>query len=400
MKQSMQKGDRCRVIYPRGDRSRSRAGLWPAELLYRAASGAVRLARRRTQPLWSDTVVTSIGNLEVGGNGKTPFAVHVLERLVAGGCRVVYVSRGFSGSAERLAACTVVPAREAHCESDRGTDKERGLAGLGGIRVIQDRDGDVYQALGDEGAMVAMRLPQVPMVLCRDKRRAVDVARRLFRPTHIILDDAFQSWSCPRHVDVVLLDAANPLGNGRLLPAGTLREGAGALRRADMVGFNLGASPRGDSFDGDELARRRRWLLGLTGRDMPVFGLARRLAFYRPGEDGVGAAPAGPVVSLSSIARPQRFDDVLVASGWDVRLSIRYPDHHRYSESDGGHIESLLRAEGIPAVVTTEKDWVKLRALDGPVGNVWVARLEMDVAGDDPIERIEKPQAMRPAALS
>jgi tetraacyldisaccharide 4'-kinase len=352
----------------------------PASILYAAVAEVVRgwQARRRRRPV-TDAVIISVGNLEVGGSGKTPLAAHLAQELTRRGHRSAYVSRGYRSQAERLSEVSVVV--------PTGTNPE-GWASSG-VRILRGVPEGLPAIIGDEGAMVVIRCPGVPLAFSRRKRRAIEVVTALFRPTHVVLDDAFQSWSVRRDVDIVLLDAERPLGNGRVLPAGTLREGPQALRRAHIIGFN------GISGD-DALREHARWVHRMVGRPLPVFGIRRNLSFYRDGVQ-LGPGPSGRVAALSSVGRPRRFEESLVANQLDVAHSFRFPDHFRYRKDDIRLIERELASRGIEILVTTEKDWVKLRATGAPQVNLWVARLELEVIGDDPVLICEKPQAV-PAA--
>jgi tetraacyldisaccharide 4'-kinase len=355
-----------------------------------------------------DAVVVSVGNIEVGGNGKTPFAAYLVGELTRRGQRPAYVSRGFKSEAEGLGAATVlVPGSTDPCG-----------ALPPGVRILRSDSPVLSRAVGDEGAMIARRCPDAPLGFGRDRRRAVDAVSALFAPTHIVLDDAFQSWRVARDADIVLLDARHPLGNGRVIPAGSLREGVRALERADAIGFNgiesgladragsggaggeVGCVPAG-ALSEARLEPLREWTLRAVTRPVPIFGIRRVLSLARPG--AVGASSAGeeklgsPVAALSSVGRPRRFEDALARLGVTVGLAIRYPDHYRYGALDIVRIEAILTARGIGGVVTTEKDWTKLRDVGPPRVDLIIARLDLEVVGDDPLRICEKPRGA-PAA--
>jgi tetraacyldisaccharide 4'-kinase len=205
----------------------------------------MRAARRPRSAVPGLPRVVSVGNLEVGGSGKTPLALWLVERAAAAGRRVAYASRGFASAAEHGPLVTVVPAHD-------GAPP----ASLAGLRIVARSAPGLADAAGDEAAVVAARAPAVPLVLARDKRRAVDVAGHLGAEI-VVVDDAFQSFALARHVDVLLLDSLHPLANGRVLPAGRLREAPSAIGRADIVVFN-GAGSTAD-IDASK-ARVARWL--------------------------------------------------------------------------------------------------------------------------------------------
>jgi tetraacyldisaccharide 4'-kinase len=353
----------------------------PASFLYERICGAVRSVRTgRRRSLDAGAVVVSVGNLEVGGNGKTPFSIYLVNELACRGHRPLFASRGYKSTAESLSAVTVVAPRSA--------EPRRWVPSA--VRLLRGVTGGLAEAIGDEGAMVAMRCPDAPLVFSHDRRRAIEVGCAMFEPTHVVLDDAFQTWGVERDVDIVLLDAEHPLGNGRVLPAGSLREAPSALRRADVVGFN------GVDRD-DRLAVLARWAHETVGRPVPVFGMRRCLSFLDATSGAPAERPDGTVAVVSSIGRPHRFEASLVAEGITIGLSLRFPDHFRYGRDDVRRIEGMLRTRGLERVVTTEKDWVKFREVGAPRARLWVARLELAVLGMDPVRRCEKPQAS-PAA--
>jgi tetraacyldisaccharide 4'-kinase len=391
------------ILYPAGGGSIHRApatrgalstALSPASFLYGLASRTLRdrrMGRRRSLDV--STVVASVGNLEVGGNGKTPLAIHLLNALVSRGDRPVYVSRGFRGQAERVAPVTVlVP-----------LDIEPSRLPEASVRLVrQDAEG-LSRVVGDEGAVVTERCPRVPLVLSPNRRSAIRTACAMFEPSHVILDDAFQTWGLHRDVDIVLLDAEMPLGNGRLLPAGSLREWPEALARADAIGFNGLVSA-------DGLVPLRKWAVDLVGREVPVFGIRRTLSLTRvvrgaetSEEKRSAAADAsdkeGPVGVLCGIGRPSRFEGSLAALGLDIRVSLRYPDHYRYTDDDVRRVDYLLSQRNIGYLITTEKDWVKMREVEPLSAAVGVARLELDIVGDDPVDICGKPRVTPAASL-
>ncbi len=272
--------------------------------------------------------VVSIGNLAVGGAGKTPAVIAVARRLIARGRIVAVLSRGYG--AVRADARVV-------------SDGARLLLGAA--------EG------GDEPVLVARRLPGV-RVLCGPRR--ADLARGAVRELGadaLLLDDGFQHRALGRDLDVVVLDAANPFGNGRLLPAGPNREPRGALRRARLVWLS-----RADQADADALAALRALARAATGLDAvesrhaPVDVVDGSLvrAF------GADALYGRRVLLLAGIARPEGFRRTLAAMGAEIAAEWIFPDHHRFVLAD---LEGALRradAARCDLVVTTEKDAVRL----------------------------------------
>ena len=189
---------------------------------------------RSPLPLPDDPCIVSIGNLEWGGTGKTPCVMALCEALSERGYSPVVVTRGYGSVAERSGPY-IVPSRAGPVgpEGLRCIEEE----GLGDRVVGGGTRGAVPLArlIGDEAALYRAR--GLPVVIDGRRERALEVAARLFEPTHLILDDAFQRRSLPRDADILLLDGERPFGTGELMPLGSLRERPEAARRADIVIF-------------------------------------------------------------------------------------------------------------------------------------------------------------------
>lgn len=281
--------------------------------------------------------VIAIGNLTVGGTGKTPMAIHVAGLLQQLGYRVAVISRGYRGLAEKTGGVV----------SDGAN-----------LRMT------AAQA-GDEPYLMALLLPGVPVVVGRSRVRAGLCALAAFGVDVLVLDDAYQHLQLARDLNLLLLDQAAPFGNGQVLPRGVLREPISALTRADAVVFTRAA---GNVGHGGEVAR----LPGL-GTGVPVF-----YCRHRPYVGGV--VPAGkhrmeaalprtaaadlagpPTVAFSGIARNDDFLQTLVGLGVRLTATLAFPDHHRYSEKDLQRIQRAARRTGARQLVTTHKDFVRIQ---------------------------------------
>jgi len=282
--------------------------------------------------------VICVGNLTAGGTGKTPMAIHLARRLTRQGYRVALVSRGYGGRSEKAGGVV----------SD-------------GRRILMDA-----AAAGDEPCLMARRLPGVPVVVGADRFRAGMLAVHRLGARVVVLDDAFQHLSLDRDFNLVLMDAECPLGNGYLLPRGTLREPVSALHRAQAVVLT-----RADRLAGDALARRVGQVASLAA-PAPVFTAAHvsrirglipageRQMIPAPGNSGRPAELNG--VRVLVFAGVARNDDVLRnPAGFGCRLAGRlaFGDHHRYSERDRTAIVAAARSSRADWLVTTEKDYVR-----------------------------------------
>jgi tetraacyldisaccharide 4'-kinase len=302
--------------------------------------------------------VISIGNLSVGGAGKTPAAMAVAARLQARGRKVAVLSRGYG--AVRSDARVVSDGREVLLSSAEG---------------------------GDEAVLVARRLPGVS-VLCGPRRAVLArLALGSLGADVLLLDDGFQHRALARDLDVVVLDAGNPFGNGHLLPRGPNREPRTSLQRAGLVWLSRveGATPA-------QLEALRALSREATGHDpvesrhAPVDLLDGALrASY-----GLEALRGRRVRLLSGIARPGAFRRTVEALGAEVTAEHRFGDHHRFRH---GELQRVLGADGSAAgapewIVTTEKDAVRLGIEDAAHPALRVLRIEAQVVrGEDVLSR-------------
>lgn len=305
--------------------------------------------------------VISVGNLAVGGSGKTPAALEVVRRLLLRGRRVALLSRGYGATR-----------RDARVVSD-------------GSRLLLADAG----LAGDEPLLLARREPAL-RVLCGPRRAelaAIAVGR--LGADALVLDDGFQHRALGRDLDLVVLDGANPWGNGRLLPRGPNREGRPALRRSQLAWIS-----RVDQ--GDEAGLRAlRALAGeATGRppvesrhavaDILDGGLGRSL--------GRGALAGRRLLLLAGIGRPQGFRRTVEGLGATVGAERLFPDHHRFTDAELAAAFEAARAAGCDGVVTTEKDAIRLSTRWAGEAMLQVVRIEAEVLRggellDEAIER-------------
>jgi tetraacyldisaccharide 4'-kinase len=261
------------------------------------------LRRRLRRP------VVSIGNLAVGGRGKTPLTAYVARTLLEMGERPAILSRGYGR-------------RES----------------VDGVVVVRDADGiraDLARA-GDEPLMLARQLPGASVLSCADRYLAGRLAEHQLGSTVHVLDDGFQHLQLDRDVDLVIV-AREDIAHPNTLPTGRLREPLDTMIAADAI---LAA-------DGDVAVN-----VEPASAAPPVFRI-RRSAIAAPPDDQASVAIAG-------IANPGRFFDELRAASWKLADTIAYRDHHAYSPRDMHRILHRVAQTGAVRIVTTEKDGVRL----------------------------------------
>ena len=293
--------------------------------------------------------VLSVGNLTVGGTGKTPTVAWIVERLLARGRRPAVVSRGYGGD-----------------------------AGSGPL-VVSTGDGPLCPAetSGDEPWLLARELTGAFVVVGSDRRLGVEKARQLGADT-VVLDDGFQHRRLARELDIVLLDAEKPFGNGYLLPAGPLREPVEGLARANVV-IVTRSDPAG-RYDLIEKTVRKH------NPAAPILRAGhRRVGFFDA--DGHAAPRPTRVMAFCGIGNPESFRSDLQTEGCEVARFSARRDHHRYSDAE--LVELRRSAELLDAVpVTTEKDLARLggRSPFGGGRGLLVLRIAVVVYDPEPLD--------------
>ncbi|HET6177823.1 MAG TPA: tetraacyldisaccharide 4'-kinase [Candidatus Sulfotelmatobacter sp.] len=262
--------------------------------------------------------VISVGNLSVGGSGKTPFVLLLGELLKMRGIKFDVLSRGY-GRASR------------------------------GVLLV-DPSG-LPQQFGDEPLLIARKL-QVPVIVGEDRYEAGRFAESKFGPQLHLLDDGFQHRAVARDFEIVLVTP--PDANDRLLPAGRLREPLRALQRADAVVLASGATAESFPLEGRLVWRVRR---GIVPQNVP----------------------ARPIV-FCGIARPQNFVLQLRAANLDPVAEAFYRDHHAYSEKDVRELLELKQKSDAGGFVTTEKDAVNLGGYLAALAPLAVVPVKMELS--------------------
>ncbi len=288
---------------------------------------AYRKRKRKTLP----GVVVSIGNLTAGGTGKTPATFMLAKWALDEGYRVAILSRGYGG-------------------------RHKG-------RVLEVSDGNDMKATpaeaGDEPCLLARRLKGIPVVVAKKRYFAGLYAHERFGTNFFVLDDGFQHLDLHRGLDLVLMDASSPFGNGHLLPWGPLREPIAGLERADA--FLITRSGHDGSAEAlmDEL--KREW------PDKPVFRsdhVPEKIVF--PADEAVhneDFLKGKRVVAFAGIARPEGLMKMLTDLGADVVSFKEFKDHHPFQR---GEIQALMnerKSLHADYLLTTEKDWVRMEGI-------------------------------------
>ena len=315
------------VVWNRRRRARSRTG---REVAQRAAGAA------------AGTPLIVVGNLSVGGTGKSPLVQHLVSRLQTAGHRVGIVSRGYGGAPQR--APLLVEPRSDPAE------------------------------VGDEPVMHA-RLCQVPVCVCIDRPRAAEYLVARHGATLLIADDGLQHYPMQRSHEIVVVDGQRGFGNGWLLPAGPLREPVSRLQHVDLVAVQVSGNQLGKPTTIDCLPGG----VAATGLSLPASGsfalrLTQAVNLVTGEAMAIEALPHGRVHAVTGLGNPQRFFDALRSRGFEV-VEHAFADHHRFTA------DQLQFHDDCPILVTS-KDAVKIDRLDitAPVVYDMRVSLQPDVA--------------------
>jgi tetraacyldisaccharide 4'-kinase len=276
-----------------------------------------RMERRPQRQRRLSKPVISVGNLSMGGTGKTPVVAAIAQWLVSAGHRPSILSRGYG--------------REDHVD---------------GVVVI-DRDASVAQT-GDEPLMLSRQVPEATVCVSPDRYLAGTLAETLGCTVHV-LDDGFQYIELGRDLDI-LVTTVGEIPNGRVMPMGRLREPQDAAARAHFLAVT-------DATAG--AASAEAWALGISQSCGSLRKLGEPLGI---GGQGSGIRDARILV-VAGIANPDRFVTSLRDAGHNVVDAMTFPDHHRYSAKDLRAIEAKMKNAGADAVCTTDKDSVRFESL-------------------------------------
>jgi tetraacyldisaccharide 4'-kinase len=301
-----------------------------------------------------DCPVVSIGNLTVGGTGKTPAVELAVRTLIELGHRPGVLSRGYGR---------------------RGS----------GVQVVADAASirlDAEEA-GDEPFLLARRLPGVPVVVGANRFEAGRLARDRFGITAAVLDDGFQHRTVHKDLEVVMARASSPWGNGRLLPGGSLREPLGALARAHLL-VATGARRAEDAAEVvATVARLAPAVPVLTAVHVPTEAFESRLMRFVP----LSAFDGARLLAFAGIGSPAGFRLTLEETAVEVVQFARFADHHWYTREDLARLDRQAAEAQADGLITTEKDWVRLRTLPALKRPVYVLSVRLRLTSGEALWR-------------
>lgn len=329
----------------------------------RAVQTRLALYRRRImRPQELGCMVASIGNLTVGGTGKTPVAEMLARELNKRGRRVAILSRGYKS----------VPRPFLH----RLRNKIFKHLDLFPPRIVSDGNKVLLDSrlAGDEPHMLAKNLPGVCVLVDKDRVKSGLHALRHFDSDILLLDDGLQYQRLRHRMDIVLVDRQSPFGNEHLLPRGTLREPPENLRRASFIIITKSGPQPDDAL----LARLRR--LNPTAPIIECTHAPRHWVDIMSGEKfPLDYLKGKHVGAMSGIARPESFEEGVRALGVNVEITKAFADHHRFTKKEILRFLEWCDRRSLDALVTTEKDAVRFPDIDHPQVPMLFLRVEIEI---------------------
>jgi len=292
--------------------------------------------------------VISVGNITWGGTGKTPLVSYIASLLNKSGRKIAIISRGYKRKEDSASA----------------------------IRK------DYSYIMGDEPYMLQKRLPGIPVIVDRNRKRSIIKAISEYGVDTVILDDGFQQWGIKKDLEVVTIDAMNPFGNGFLLPRGILRQPLSTLKAADIFVLTKTDLVSDLRFVKLELARINPDAMIIDSVHNPKDFIMLK---DESGSLGIDTLKGRTVALFCAIGDPDSFKGVVEKLGMNIGVFFRFRDHHRYTQHDLDNIIHEAKRNRIHTLITTEKDAVRIEGLSTEAGDleIYVLRIDLKIKDNE-----------------
>jgi tetraacyldisaccharide 4'-kinase len=302
--------------------------------------------------------VISVGNITLGGTGKTPLVIYLAEKLKEKNENVAILTRGYKRKKKEMVELTQ-----------------------------KTRDKIKWEDAGDEPYLMAQRLSGVPILVSKNRCRSGDYAVGKHDARFLILDDGFQHLKLFRDLDVVVIDSINPFGNGRLLPAGILRESPSSLKRADV--FVLTKTDQGSKKN--KLIQRLNRLNPKAPIVESVYRIRTVKKLFEGSAINAKELENKPALAFSGIGNPESFESSLRQLRIRILKHRKYPDHFPYSPADVFTLMDEAEGEGADFIITTEKDSVRIPFINRMKIPFYVLKIDLKITSGEKIlwEKIE-----------
>ena len=344
-----------------------RALLWLPAKLYELGV-RLRVAAFETEyrkPKRLDATVIAVGNITLGGTGKTPMVEHIARYIKSEGYSVAILTRGYGRKSSGL----------------RALNAERALSKSSASRPgLDTASADSYREFGDEPLMLARAMPDVPIVINKDRYEGGRWAINELGAETLVLDDAYQHLALARDLNILLIDATDPFGDFEMVPFGRLREPLYAIKRADAVIITRADRP----FDQGQANAIIKHFCGNKIPVMYVGSLITRLRHIETSEEYETNQFTGWNAALiCGIGNPRAFADDILQAGINIVSENFFPDHHAFTQEDFDRVTRAAQETGADLIVTTEKDAVRLERLN--LGAVPLYAAQLEIQSDDDV---------------
>jgi tetraacyldisaccharide 4'-kinase len=281
---------------------------------------------RIVRPKKLNAKVISVGNITLGGTGKTPLVLYLASELQKTGENIAILTRGYKR------------------ESKKQLDLWGGKSNLS------------WKEVGDEPYLLAQELPEVPVMVDKNRYKAGAFALRKYRSEFFLLDDGFQHWKLARDLDIVIIDSFDPFGGGKLFPAGYLREPVSSLKRADILLLNKSDCAINKENILDVLSRYNPCALVVES----VYQVVSINSVLDDSSMEIESVKGKKALAFSGIANHISFEKTLESIGIKKLKHFKFSDHYPYQEKDLEKIENEAIDLGADLILTTEKDMFRI----------------------------------------
>ncbi len=293
--------------------------------------------------------IIGIGNITVGGTGKTPFTIWLGKFLTGRNFKPGIFTTGYKASSR----------------------KANGVGHQG--------------IFGDESLEISNELKNIPVISGRN--RAANITKFKGKDLDLaILDDAYQQWGIKKDLDILLIDSTLPFGNYLTLPAGILREPLSSIKRADIIILTHVTEVSPEKMKEIRIILKKR----LT-KDIPIFQSSHIIESFFDNNDRtieLNEVSGQNIITVTGIANPYSFNKILKDIGCKVLKSFIFPDHHPYSEKNLEAINRYADSNEVSYIITTQKDFVKINKLKRVPENLIYSRLNLEIDDEPKLQEI------------
>jgi len=340
------------------DEKLKRTLLWPPAKLYELGV-RLRVAAYETdylKPKRLDATVISVGNLTVGGAGKTPMAQYIARYLKSEDHAVAILTRGYGRESSGRRVLNDVPNGD------------------------QSASAGSYREYGDEPLMLARSMPDVPIIVDKNRYEGGRLAEQKHGSEVLVLDDGYQHLALARDLNILLIDATDPFGGFEMPPFGRLREPLYGIKRADAIIITRADRP----FDQGQTHSILKYYCGDKVPVMYCYSTITGLRHLATGEVYEAKDFAGwNIAAACGIANPRAFADDILQAGINIVSETFFADHHAFAQDDVDRINREAREAGADAILTTEKDAVRLEGLAH--GDIPLYAAQLEIQGEDEV---------------